>query len=257
MNLKSLAFAALLTGGLAAALPSPATAQYPGQEGRTGPDPALQEAQRQLKEAKAGVSKVRGDMSKIKTRFASRYEGKSEWEDAQKAYKKAEAEYNAANKKALQKLQNSKEYKALKEKQAKADAQVTELQDKPKVDKKVLDKALQDRTDAAIAVRKMETALVKDDATLTAAKEKLDDAKKTWEALQEEMDEAVKQDPEYQALEAELEAAQANVEQVEMGIKQQQMAAREARRAAQESERQSRSSGRSGRRSGGGGYGGY
>ena len=254
MNFKRLAFVALLTGGMAAVLPTVASAQYPGTGAPRGPDPAMVEAKKQLKLAEAEVARVRGDMGKIKSRFAARYEGKTEWEEAQKNLKKAEASFAAANKKALNKLQQSKEYQALKEKQLKADEQVTAMQGKAKVDKKLLDKALQDRTDAAIQMRKLEAQLVQDDPALTAAKDKLAEAKKTWEALQEELDEAVKQDPDYQAREAEMETVQATVEQVKASIQQQQLAVREARRQQQEAERQSRQGSRSGRS--GGGYGG-
>ncbi len=257
MNLKRFALVALLTGGMAAVLPTPASAQYPGTGGPRGPDPAMIEARKQLKLAEAEVTRVRGDMGKIKTRFAARYEGKAEWEEAQKNLKKAEAAYTAANKKALNKLQQSKEYQALREKQLMADEQVTAMQGKAKVDKKLLDKALQDRTDAAIQMRKLEAQLVQDDPALTAAKENRATANKTWEALQEELDEAVKQDPDYQALEAEMETAQANVEQVKASLQQQQMAVREARRQQQEAERQSRQNSRSSGRKGGGYGGGY
>lgn len=252
MNFKRFAFAALLTGGLAAVLPLSADAQYPGQGYGRGPDPALLDARRQLKDAEAIVTKIRSDMNKIKVRFSSRYEGKTEWEEAQKAMKKAKAEYNAANKKAMARLQASKEYQAQKEKLTKADEQVEAVQGKRKIDKKALDKALQDRTDAALAIRKLESNMVREDPALVEAKQKLADAKETWQALQEELDEAVKQDPDYQAMEVELETAQANVDQMKMALQQQQMAAREARRAQMEAERQQRSGGRSG-----GGYGGY
>lgn len=256
MNLKRFALAALLAGSAAAVLPTAAHAQYPGGPG--GPDPAIAEAKKQLKAAEAEVIRVRGDLAKIKTRFAARYEGKTEWEEAQKNLKKAEAAHTAANKKALNKLHQSKEYQALKEKQAKADEQVTSMQGKAKVDKKLLDKALQDRTDAALQMRKLEAQLVQEDPALTASKEKLAEAKKTWEALQEELTEAVKQDPDYQALELEMETAQAAVDQQKMAMQQQQLAIREARRQQQESERQSRQSSRPGRKGGGyGGGGGY
>ena len=259
MNLKTLVLAALVTGSVAALLTSPAAAQYPGTGygGQTGPDPAMVQAKQQVKDAEAAVAKVRSDMNKIKSRFAARYEGKTEWEEAQKNLKKAEAAYSAANKAAMNRLQKSKEYQAQREKQVKADEQVTAMQGKAKVDKKLLDKALQDRTDAALQMRKLESEMVKNDPNLVSAKEKLDDAKKTLEALQEELNEAVKVDPEYQALEVEMETAQTNLEQMKMALQQQQMAARDARRAQQEAERASRSSGRSGRRGGYGGGGGY
>lgn len=252
MNTLKLAVGALLAAGLSAALPSTSHAQY-----AQGANSALAEQRRQIKEAEAEVNRIRGEMKKMTTRVAAKYEGKEEWETAKTALKKAETEYETASKKAKAKLYASPDYKAAKDKQLKAEAVLAAQAAGSKANDKAMEKAQQDRLDAGLALRKLETDALAADPKIAEAKAKHAEAKKAWDALQDEVKEAVKQEPEYLALEQQLEQAQAAVDQQKVALQQAQASEAQARRQQAEAERQSRSSGRSGRSSSpyGGGYG--
>ena len=250
MKRVKLAMCALLAAGAAAVvLPSPAGAQYPGGFGQqpTGPNPAMVEARRQIQEAEKEVTRIRQDMVKIKARIGSRYEGKEEWEEATKSVKNAEAAHAAARKRAMAKLIASPSYKAAKEAETKADAEVQKLTAQgAKADPNAVGVAQQARIDAALAVRKLETDALDNDPQVMAAKQKLAEAKKSREALDDELEQALQQDPDYQTAQQDLEAAQANVQQMKQGLQQQMAADRQQRRAAQQAERQSRQGQRGG-----------
>jgi chromosome segregation ATPase len=257
MKSLKLALSALLVAGASAALPSSAQAQYPGGPygGGAGANTAAAESRRQIKDAEAEVTRIRNDMNKIKQRVSAKFEGKEEWETAQKNLKAAQAAYDAATKKATAALQASPEYKAAKAKRLKAEQTIAAAGAKDaKANPKDLDKAQQDQLDAGLALRKLESDALQGDAKVAETKEKLAEAKKAWEALQDELKEALQQDETYVAAEQELEVAQANVQQVRASAAQQAASDRQARRAQMESSRQQRPGSRGGRSGGGGGY---
>ena len=255
MKPLNFALSTLLAAGAAAvvAVPSSAYAQYPGSGyGQpSGPNPALLEARKQIQAAEKEVVRIRQDMVKIKARIQSRYEGKEEWEEAQKTAKAAEAAHEAAKKKAMAKLIASPDYKAAKEKLAKSDAALKTLTDQgAKADPKALATAQQERIDSSLAVRRLESEAMDNDPKVLETKQKVTESKKAFEALEDEVKQALEQDPDYQAAQQELATAEDNVKQMKLGLAQQAQADREAKRAASAAQRQSRS------RSGGGGYGG-
>jgi hypothetical protein len=256
------ALSTLLAAGAAAvvALPSSAHAQYPGggYGGQTGPNTALLEARKQIQLAEKEVVRIRQDMQKIKARIQSRYEGKEEWEEAQKAAKAAEAANEAARKKAMAKLVANPDYKVAKEKLAKSDQNLKTLTDQgPKADPKALATAQQERIDASLAVRRLESEAMDNDPKVLETKQKVTESKKAFEALEDEVKQALEQDADYQAAQQELATAEGNVKQMKLALTQQAQADREAKRAASAQQRQSRSrSGGAGGGYGGGGYGG-
>jgi chromosome segregation ATPase len=262
MKTLNLALGALLAAGLSAALPALSYAQprpYPGGYGAAGgQNSALAEQRKQLADANAEVARLQKELNKIKSKLQAKYESKEEWETAKTNLKNAENAYESARKKAVAKLYASPDYKSAKDKQLKSEQTLQELQGNPKADQKALDKAQQDRLDSGLKVRNLESAALSGDPAVSEAKTKLADAKKAWEALQDELKEALKQDPEYTATQDQLAAAQQNADQMKVQIAQAAAAEREARRAQLESERSSRSSGggRSPRSSSGRGYGG-
>jgi DNA repair exonuclease SbcCD ATPase subunit len=258
MKTLNLALSALLAAGLSAALPSTSHAQarggYPGYGGNAQGS-ALAEQRKQLAEANAEVARLQKELAKIKAKLQAKYESKEEWETAKTNLKNAENAYESARKKAVAKLYASPDYKAAKEKQLKSEQTLQELQGNPKADPKALDKAQQDRLTSGITVRNLESSALSGDPAVSEAKTKLADAKKAWEALQDELKEALKQDPEYTATEDQVTQAQANADQMKASLAQAAAAEREARRSQIESSRGS--SGRSSPRSSGSrGYGG-
>ena len=255
MKPVKLALTTLLAAGAAAFAiqPSRALAQYPPGVG--GPNTALQEQRKQIQLAEKEVTRIRQDMQKIKSRIQSRYEGKDDWDEAQKNLKAAQAAEEAAKKKAMAKLVASPDYKAAKEKQTKADTQLVTLNAQgAKADAKALADAQQARIDSALVVRRLENEAMENDPKVVESKTKVAEAKKASEAMEDELKQALEQDPDYQAAQQELETAQANVLQMKQTLAQQVASDRQAKRAAMESQRQSGASGRPG--GGGNPYGG-
>ena len=259
MNSLKLALGAVLAASLSAAVPATTHAQYPGGYGgygaQGGQNSALAEQRKQLKEAEAEVLRLRADIKKMKTRIEARYETKEEWETAKTNLKKADDAYEQARKRAVAKLYASPDYKAAKDKQLKSEQSIQSLQASGKATPSALEKAQSDRWDAGLALRNMETAALKGDPKIAELKAQADEARKAWEALQEEVKEALAQDPEYLAAQQQVEQAQANAEQMKMALAQQAMAETEARRAAAEAQRGSRGGSRPSRGGAGGGYG--
>jgi len=255
MKISKLALAATITAGLFAAAPSASQAQYPTPYGAGGNNAALAEQRKQKQEADAEVVRIQKEITKIKGRVTAKYESKEEWETAKTNLKTAEAAYEAARKKAVTKLYASPEYKAAKDKQLKSEQALQTLQGNAKADPKALAKAQQDRLEAGIALRNLETAALAAEPKVAENKAKVAEAKKAWDALQDELKEALQQDPEYLAAQEQLVQAQTMAEQMKMQLAQQAAADREARRAASESQRGSRTPSRSG--SSGRGAGGY
>src|SRR3954451_5462391 len=169
MKTYQLALSAILAAGLAAAVPTAARAQYPG-----GPNSALAEQRKQIKDAEADVAKIRGEMNKIKTKLAAKFEAKEDWETAKNNLKKAENEYEAARKKAMAKLYASPGNKAAKDKQLKDEQAIAANQPgTPKAEPKALEKAQQDRLDSGLALRKLDTDALAADPKIAEAKAKV------------------------------------------------------------------------------------
>jgi chromosome segregation ATPase len=253
MKTLKLALGAMLAAGMSAALPSVSQAQYaPG-----GVNTQLAEQRKQKQDADAEVARVQKEVTRIKGRIQAKYETKDEWETAKANLKSAEAAYEGARKKAVQKLHTSPEYKAAKDKQLKSEQALQALQVDAKANPKNLDKAHQDRLEAGVALRNLESAAMAGEPKVAETKAALAEAKKAWEALQDELKEALQQDPEYLAAQEQLAQAQAQAEQIKLTIAQQAASDREARRAATEAQRGSRSPRSSGGRSGAYGGGGY
>lgn len=256
MKISTLALAATFTAGLLVAAPSTLQAQYPPPYGGAGNNSALAEQRKQKQEADAEVVRAQKEVNRVKGRVTAKYESKEEWETAKAALKSAEAAYDAARKKAVVKLYASPEYKAAKDKQLKSEQALQSLQGNSRADPKSLEKAQQDRLEAGIALRNMETAALAAEPKVAENKAKLAEAKKAWDALQDELKEALEQDPEYLAAQEQLAQAQGLAEQMKMQLAQSAAAEREQRRAAAEAQRGSRTPGRSGSSGGRSPYGG-
>lgn len=256
MKTWNFAYSAVLAAGFLAAQPASTQAQYPGQYGGYGgpAQSATAEQRKQVKEAEAEVIRIRADMTKIKARTQAKYEAKEEWETAKKDLKDAESAYQSARRKVISKLNANPQYKAAAAKALKADKQLSELQADPKASAKEFDKAHQARLEAGLALRKMETSAMAADPNVAETKQKLADARKTWDALQDEVKESLEQDPEYVAAQDMLTQAQEAHMQMKMSLAQTAAGEREARRAAAESRRSAGTPPRSG--GGGRGYGG-
>src|SRR5688500_3785810 len=209
MKTLKLALGAMLAAGVSVALPSVSQAQYaPG-----GVNTQLAEQRKAKQEADAEVARIQKEITKIKGRVTAKYETKEEWETAKTDLKAAESAYESARKKAVAKLYATPEYKAAKDKQLKSEQALQGLQGNAKGNPKDLEKAQTDRLAAGITLRNLETAALTGEPKVAETKAKVAEAKKAWEALQDELKEALQQDEEYLAAQDQLAQAQAAQEQ--------------------------------------------
>jgi chromosome segregation ATPase len=208
--------------------------------------------QKQMADARAEVEKAQKQITAIKKRVSSVFEAKEEWKTAKDAVKQAKTELDAAEKPVLDALMKKHEYVALGAKRDAAQAQIDEANkpatpgsedsDKPKPD---LAAASQAYTNAVIELKKMKKDALEEDSKVVAARQKYNDAVAAYEALQVQVDDAVKLDPEYPAAEQALAAAEERMKQTRESIAASAKAAREADAAAAKSKAQSHSSSKS------------
>jgi chromosome segregation ATPase len=228
---------AVLAASLVAALPPAARAQTAG-----GANSQLAQARKQVADAQAEVARVKAAQAKIKARVQSKFETKEDWQAATTNLKKAQAGMEAARKPAQAKMLASPEYKALVDKRAKAQETVAALQAKgAKADAKELDKAHQEVLETGLALRKAETDLIDNDPKVADAKAKLGEAQKAMDALKEEVNQAVLDEPTYAQTETELATAEQSLEQAKESMQQQQASIRQAAQAQRQSATPSRS----------------
>lgn len=112
--------------------------------------------------------------------------------------------------------------------------------------------AVQQRMKAGLDLRNMEKAALDNDQKVIVAKEKLEQAEKDWSALQSQVDEAVKGDPDYQKAEETHKATEDKLAGAKKALADQSKA-QAAQKAAEEKAKQQQSQSSS-RYGGGGGY---
>jgi hypothetical protein len=118
--------------------------------------------------------------------------------------------------------------------------------------------AVQTRMNAGIEKRKLEQAALDNDPKVIAAKDKLEQANKDWAALQPQVEEALKADPDYPKAKDTLDQAEKKLTEAKKALSDaqaQQAKAAEAQRKAAEASRASASNSGGGSRYGGGGGG--
>ncbi|MDB5174709.1 MAG: hypothetical protein JWN51_3482 [Phycisphaerales bacterium] len=198
--------------------------------------------QKQVADARMEVEKCQKDMAAIKKRVASVFEAKEEWKTAKDAVKQSKAELDAAEKPVLAALVKKPEYAAVAAKRDAAEAQKEEASKpvspgsediaKPKPD---LDAALQTYTNATIQMKKMTKDALDDDPKVAAARQKYNDALAAYNALQVQVDDAVKLDPEYAPAQQALATAEDRLKQARDSVAAAARSQREADAAASKS----------------------
>jgi hypothetical protein len=208
----------------------------------SGANSAAANGQKQVAEAKAEVDKANKQMLVIKKRVSSTFEAKEEWKAAKDAVKEAKTELDAAKKPVLDALVKKPEYIAAG---AKRDAAQTAMDDankpaapgsddsdKPKPD---VAAAAQAYTNAVLELKKMNKDALDEDPKIVAAQQKYADAIAAYEALQIQVDDAVKLDPEYATAQQAVTAAEERYKQARDAQAAAAKSAREAEAAAAKS----------------------
>lgn len=177
------------------------------------PSPAAQAA-KALSDARAADAKAREAVDAIRHRVEARFETRREWKTAHEAVDNAHVEYDNLLAKTLEQVRKTPEYKENLVKRDKAQAVIdagsksqVSTNDDVKVTSEDVNQAQQDRIAAVLAMKKMEREGEQNDARLIAARQKVKDAEAAWDALQPQVDEAMKQDPAYPAAQQALDQA--------------------------------------------------
>jgi chromosome segregation ATPase len=214
-------------------------------------DPLLG-AKKQVHDAEAEVKKVQVQMLQIKQKLQRTLEQKDDWKAAKAARDAARAEYQAALKPAEMVLHKKPEYIALAKQRDAAQARL-DAANSPSGDKLSdadIDQASAQRTNAGLALSRMDKAMQDNDPKVLAAKAKMEQADKDWGALIAQVDESVKSDPDYDKALKDFDAAEQKLKQARLTLGQQakqqrdaEVAAAKARAAAQQQGGSSGSSG--------------
>jgi chromosome segregation ATPase len=111
-----------------------------------------------------------------------------------------------------------------------------------KISDQELAQAQTQRMKAGLGLRAMEKKALDDDPKVIQAKENLDKAQKDWSALQSQVDEAVKGDPDYQKAQTDMKTAEDKLTAARKALADASTSARKAREAEEKSRAQSASS---------------
>lgn len=215
---------------------APSTFQPRQPSPLAGPTKAVTEARVALEKAKSQLLVIR---KRVEITFAS----KPEFKAAKDAVDAAKQNYDRVSRRVLSKLQADPAYKDLLARRDKAEATLAlanrpsapTADDSGKISDADLAAAGQERTDVGIAMKKMESEALDNNAEYGAAKQKLADARAAWEALEPQVDDAVKIDPEYPATQQNIESAQQAYDQAKEQLASAAKAQREAAAAASRS----------------------
>jgi chromosome segregation ATPase len=212
--IRRIAVAALLLAGIITLPGTTLAATTPK------PPSAAATASKNLADARAKLAKAKTDLDVIRRRIALNFEVKPEWKSAKDALDDAKTKYESAAKHVQTALEKTPDYKEQVAKKAKAQAIVdagakgtgpSSDDSATKLTEDDLNKAQQDRIDSAIMLKKMQHEADESDATFVAARQKLKEAQDAWDALQSQLDDAMKVDPAYPPVKTEIDQAEAGV----------------------------------------------
>jgi hypothetical protein len=242
---------ALLVAGLVG-LQSPAWAQQRNSSTYTPKTDALAPAKKAVAEARVEVNKVQQTMNQIKLRLQRSMETKDDWKAAKAARDQAHAQYDVALRAVMDNLKKNPEFISAMKRRDDLQSQVDAAGSGGKLSTAELDQLAADRSKAGLAVTGMEKTAKDNDPKLLEAKAKVEQADTDWKALLQQVDEAVKTDPEYAKAEKDLEAANEKYKQAQTSLASQVKSQRDAELASEKAKASSR---RNSSGSTGGGYG--
>lgn len=234
--------AALLATGALAAIPSQSLGQVGQVRPQTGPNPALIAGRQAVKDAQADVTAAQKDIARIRTKVQGSFEGKKEYAKAQAAIRKYKKAYDAAVRKAKAELLKDEEY---------ADALARREAAKNRLDSlnasggsnEDINKAAQEVTEVGLALKKTEMEAIEANDAVAAAKEKWEQARRSLEALDDELTEALEADEEYINAQQQLELAKEQLALAKQTLAEQVRMENEARAAQRAANRPQRNTG--------------
>jgi hypothetical protein len=213
MKLRIVRFVLALAG---AALP--ASALHAQTATTAKPANPLAAQQQQVKDAQAAFDTAKRQVLIIRKRVEATFSSKPEWATAKETMDKAKIEFDMAQRRVTTALEKNPDYKkevARKETSQAVIDQATNPkptasgEDPAKVTDEQLAAATKDHTEAALAIISMQKNVGENDTAYQASKQKYMDAKAAYDALQTQVDDAVKLDPDYAPAQTAVESADA------------------------------------------------
>lgn len=225
MSLRDrLAFTFLLAGGLAAL---PAAAQTRNNQNQNQNQSPVAQAVKSLNDARANLRTAQLAVQKVKDKQKAELMAKPEWQPVAAELKKAEEAVAAAKRAALNTAHSKPDYvSAEKEREAadkvrqQASAPVAPGSDATPVSDADLETANNSYITASMRMKAVEKQVITDDQPLNDANAKLDAAKAKMAQLDAQVDEALKDDQNYQQLQQAVVQAQQQVDQANQQVVQ-------------------------------------
>lgn len=255
MLLRQCLACALLSAGMLIA--APASAQQ-NNNNNQNQSPVAQAA-KAVADARLTLKKAQADVQKARDKVKVQLLAKPEWAPVTQELTKAETDLAAAKKAAMTAAHNNPEYQAMVKQRDDADkvrlaanAAPSAGSDDTKVSEADLATASNNYMTAVLKMKAIEKQVIGDDPKIADAGARLDAAKAKMAQLDAEIDEALKNDQDYQNLQMAVATAQQAVDQAEEQLKQTRQQIAEQR--ASESRSRASSSSSSGSSGGGSGY---
>jgi len=230
---RSFAVAAL---SLAVTAAVPAMGQVSGSSANAAPS-ASQQAGKTVNKIRGDISKMQGDMARIRAKVRNEIMVKPEWASVVAAKKAAETNVEAARRTALATLRTKEDYKKLSKDRDEAAAVVTASNaPNSQVSEEDAKKAGDSMVQNGFAMKKMEMDTLKEDTKYTEASAQLDAINAKMKELEGAVDLALKDDKDYQdaeqkltALKTSLVSAQTQLAQARKGEEAARLSAAKAR----------------------------
>lgn len=256
MQMVSKYFYGILLGAAGLAMLSPGTANAQAGAQR---NTALIEARQRVSDAQAALNEIKAEQKRVKDKLMASFESKEEWKTTVENHKKTKAAYEQAKKQALVAAQAKPEYKKLAKDRAALQTKFEEISDKRDPDTDAITRTGTALTEKSFELKKLEDQAVEQDEKVLDAREAFEAADKEMQALDEEVEGALLNDPDNEQILTQLDQAETQLTTAREAYTQMRKSEQEARsaasRAAAESRKASRPAKSSSKRSGGTGAG--
>lgn len=197
--------------------------------------------------AQADVNQIQADINKIRNKVRNELLAKPEWAAVVAAKKKAETTLESTKKAALVGVHNKPEYKQLMEERETARKQLeTANTGSSSITDEDLQKASGIMVKDGLAMKQMENAALNDDPKYADAKQQYDAANAKMSDLDAQVDQALKDQPDYAQKTQALEQAKQQLEQARTQLKTARQAEEQQREQQLKAKQQQRSGSRRG-----------
>jgi chromosome segregation ATPase len=222
MLLRQCVTCALLSIGLMIAAPAM------GQTRNNAQQSPLAQASKAVVDARVGLAKAQADVQRARDKVKQQLLTKPEWAPVVQEMTRAESAVAIAKRNAMNAAHSKPEYQAAIKQRDEADkvrqqavAPAGSGDDTAKVSDAELASAESSYITAAMKMKSVEKQVMGDDAALADANARLEAAKAKMAQLDAEIDDSLKNDQNYQALQQQLASAQQALDSAEQSLKQQ------------------------------------